>query len=423
MKSTIRIFLAIAFCFLCTSVQAAGVVKDVQVHLEIKGAAPPPQVYQRMVDSIHKVGEALLIAKDDDPDPELRDLYSKTVRQVFDRVLLGYSVEEADVKIGPVSLVEVTLRPWGEVVQKVKVEWDYGDTAPTVLPLLKHDLEGLDQTICNSLVGLPIESLDWASAMNKVFWLDQLSLQLPEYRPHIEIKPGTECIVKISLQPVGATIKEVKLEVRSANLPSLVLYELKSPLKEASQQLYHLPVAFAARHSQDFEQLFQKTAAQQSIAQKYGLTLTAQLEPASQTVLTVTGETSKYRLFMEGYLDFGREKDNTSVKLHVGQQVKPKDEVFFETTFVPASVAWHWSVGYSRTLQPNLTAGLRHSLSDQNNTLFLNYAITPLYSLRLERDQPSGVKEVALRYRLHDFLSAEYIVRDRENWLRLIGTL
>lgn len=423
MKSTIRIFLGIAFCLFCAQAQAAGIVKDVQVHLEIKGAAPPPQVYQRIVDSIHKVGEALLIAKDDEPDPDLRDLYSKTLRQVFDRVLLGYTVEEADVQIGTVSVVKVTLRPWGEVVQNVNVEWDYGDTSPFVVPLFKRDLEGLDQTIRKSLLGLPVESLEWASAMNKVFWLDQLLLQLPEYRPHIEIKSGTDCTVKIVLQPLGTTIKEVKLDIRSPNLPSMILYDLKPPLKEAAQQLYHLPVAFAARHSQDFEQLFKEVAVQQSVAQKYGLTLTTQLDPASQTVLTVTGETNKYRLFLEGYLDFGRQKDSTSVKLHVGQKMKARDEVFVETTFVPASVAWHWSVGYSRTLQPNLTAGLRRSLSEQDNTLFLNYAITPLYTLRLERDQTSGVKEVALRYRLHDFLSAEYIVRDRENWLRLIGTL
>ena len=43
------------------------------------------------------------------------------------------------------------------------------------------------------------------------------------------------------------------------------------------------------------------------------------------------------------------------------------------------------------------------------------------FLLRVEHHFKSDLNEVALRYKLHEFVSLEYVKNNEDNWLRLVG--
>ena len=66
-------------------------------------------------------------------------------------------------------------------------------------------------------------------------------------------------------------------------------------------------------------------------------------------------------------------------------------------------------------------ASLRYDFSDQDFIAAFEYEFLKDWLIRYEHKIDNDKKEAAIRYRLHDFLSVEYVVDQRENWLRFIG--
>lgn len=94
-----------------------------------------------------------------------------------------------------------------------------------------------------------------------------------------------------------------------------------------------------------------------------------------------------------------------------------------ETTFIPGTVVWQFAPGWSHMLGPKTEAGIKYSISNESSVVWLKQDLTPNWSLRLERMASLGRSELAVRYKLHDFLSAEYIFTSEDKWLRLVGNL
>jgi hypothetical protein len=94
-----------------------------------------------------------------------------------------------------------------------------------------------------------------------------------------------------------------------------------------------------------------------------------------------------------------------------------------EITLIPTSVTWEFVPGWGHRLGPRTEAGAKYNLSSELGLLWLKQELDDRWSLRLERTPAKGFNEVALRYKLHEFLSAEYIVTTNNRWLRLVGNL
>ncbi len=63
--------------------------------------------------------------------------------------------------------------------------------------------------------------------------------------------------------------------------------------------------------------------------------------------------------------------------------------------------------------------GLNTRLGDKRDILWLYQNLGKRWMLRLERTPGTGYNELGIRYKLHDFLSAEYVISNKEHWLRL----
>ena len=398
-------------------------VEAVTVSVLAGDAPPPSRVIKRMEQSIATVGDHVLTGRKVTDVEGGRASYEKLIKEIFDRVLVGYSVQEVNIAPGPTAHIAVRILPWGDIVRRVVLETDLGGMSPQLTDLFRRDLGNIEDKIGQVLIGMPVDSVDWASSVSKSVIREYLAAQLPEFRVNMEIIAGQTTTVKLSLAPAGPLVKDVRVTLRSKTIPNFLLLEARPVVEDAANPIRGLPVAFVERHNGYFKDMLTKIATAQPVTRRYGLNLTSTLRPGVATDMEISAETTKYNVSLEGYLDMGRKENDTSARLHVGQYLGRQDELFMEVTFIPASVTWEFVPGWGHRLGPTTEAGVKYNLSSKQGLFWLKQNLDDRWSLRLERTPVTGIYEAGLRLKLHEFLSAEYIVTTNNRWLRLVGNL
>ncbi|SDD81940.1 hypothetical protein [Sporomusa acidovorans] len=405
-----------------TGLAAADTVDSIEV--TVSAVEPPPaRIARRMNTSIMTVGEQMLVGRTISDVETNQAKYENLIGDIFNRVLVGYTVEQVHLTPGASTGILVVVKPWGDVVRDVSLEVDCGSLSPEVLKLIKNDMGKLEDQVANVLIGLPVDSVEWAGGISKNVIRELLAAELPEFRSNLEITAGQQTIVKLSLSPAGPIINNVQLSLRSRTIPNILLADARPAIAEAANMLRGLPVAFVERHKDYFMDKLQTTAAKHPLVKRYGITLTPVINPGTDTDITLNAETTKYRLMLEGNLDMGRQEDNTSAKLHVGKFTGKQDEAFLEIKFIPNNLDWEFEPGWGHKFNNNTTGGLRYNISERESILWVNHYFGTNWMLRLEDTPKNDYYEFGLRYKMHDFLSAEYIVTEKENWLRLVANL
>lgn len=395
-----------------------------KVTVKVMAAEPPPErIAKRMNNSVATVGEQMLTGRTLEDVKGNQAGYERLIREIFDRVLVGYSVENVIITPGETTNIMVAITPWGDVVRDATVEIEVNGLSPELTAIIKKDIGKIDDQVSNVLVGLPVDAVDWAGGVSKTVIREMLADKLPEFRSNLEITTGQHTLVKVSLIPQGPIINDVNLSLRSRTIPNILLNEAKPAAQEAANMLRGLPVAFVERHKDYFTNTITTTAANHPIAKQYGLTLAPVINPGSETSIVLNAETNKYKISLEGSLDIGRDEDNASAKLHVGKYFNKRDEAFMEVRFIPSSVSWKFEPGWAHKFTETTFAGVRYNFTDDQSILWLNHYVGPNWTIRLERTPETNYNEFGVRYKMHEFLSAEYVITKKENWLRLVANL
>jgi hypothetical protein len=419
-------FVILAIFFLAVGVASANaeVVEKVTVNIipASETQEPPDRIAKRMAASVSTVGEHVLLGRKVSDIIESRASYEKLIKEIFERVLVGYSVQQVTIIPGSQVQITVEIASWGEVVHDVKLEVDVGSVSPDVLTLVKKDIGDLESQVNGLLIGLPIDAVDWAGSVSKVVIRDMLAVQLPEFYANLDIVPGSHTIVKLSLSPRGPLVQSVHVTLQSQTIPNLLLFQVRPTVEDATNSLIGLPVTFIDRHRDYFTAKLLATAAQQPVTRRYGLLLTPVINAGSDTEIILQAETTKYRVLLEGYLDIDRADDATSFKLHAGKLLNKRDEAFLEVNFIPSKVTWEFLPGWGHRIG-STDVGMKYNTTSERGIFWLNQELGHHWTLRMERTPVSGYTEVGVRYKLHEFLSAEYVITNNENWLRLVANL
>lgn len=395
-----------------------------KITVTISAAEPPPaRVAKRMTASVTTVGTQMLAGRTVSEVQASQDSYEKLVREIFDRVLVGYTVGQVRITPGTTTHIWVEVVPWGDVVRDVILEVDFGNLSPAVQGLLQTDMSRVEEQIANVLTGLPVDSIEWAGGVSTAVIRELLADRLPEFRSNLEIAGGPTTHIKLSLLPVGPVIDTVHVAMRSRTIPNVLLAKADPAVSGAAGMLRGLPVAFVERHQDYFTEAITAAAAGHPIAGQYGLQLTTLVEPGRDTQIIVNAETSKYRVMLEGSLDMGREENNTAAKLHFGKFTGNRDEVFLEVEFLPDNLTWEFEPGWGHKFTDNTMAGFRYNFSEQESTLWVNHYVGANWTIRFEHTPRPEYNEFGVRYKLHDFLSTEYVITNKESWLRLVANL
>lgn len=428
MRKKIAVYLSLLLLFVCLAVPKEALafgdtVESIAVSVSSEQAPPPDRVAKRMAASIKTIGEHLVIGHKVSEIDSGRASYEKLVKEVFDRVLVGYTVSDVAIEPGQITNIKVSLEPWGETVKTVKLEIDFQHFSPEIAALIKQDMGNVQDKVGEVLIGLPIDAVEWAGAVSQSLIREKLAAQLPEFYTNLEIVPGVQTVVKLSLSPNGPVVRDTHVSIRSSSIPNILLLEARPIVESSVQQLNGLPVAFVERHSEYFINRIKGAAAAHPVTERYGLVLTPQLYPGSDTELVLKAETTKYRVWLEGYMDIGRKADTSSVKFHLGRRVNSDNELFTEVTFIPSTVYWNFAAGWGHKLSKDNFSGIKYDFTEQETTFWAHHRLNNNWSLRLERTPKNGRNEIGIRYKLHEFVSLEYIFNNEDRWLRVVGNL
>ncbi len=397
-------------------------VESVRVEV-VAGAVPSPLVLRRMSESVKSIGEHLLLGHTTGEVSQRREHYEKLLRDVFDRVLIGYTVQRAQIDPGSVTQIRLHITPWGDTVGEVAIQVDYSGIAPEAVPLVKTDMGKMEQEIQAALIGLPVDAVDWASGVARELIREILRRQLPEFHFSLDVEAGRRTKVRLSLFPVGQLVKETQVSLRSNSIPNLLLVHARPGVEAQARSMRGLPVEYVERHLKYFTEKVRQATLTDPLIRQFDLKVTPVVRPGTDAEVAVEVEAETWRISAEVFMDVGRDQDNVSGKAHLGRLIGPGDEAFIEVKVFPGDMTWHVMPGWGHRFGSDTWAGLRYRLNDRALGWWLNQGLGGRWSLRGEHWPNIDSSEVGIRYKLHDFLSAEFVLTNDRNWLRLVGHL
>lgn len=384
---------------------------------------PSSRVVKRMSESVRMIGEHILLGRKVGDVAGRKESYEKLVRDVFDRVLVGYTIESVRIETGRDAQIEISLFPWGDTVREVVFQVDYSGIAAEAIPLVQSDMGRLNEDIKGALTGLPVDSVDWASGVARDLIRELLREKLPEFHFSLDVEAGKQTMVRMSLFPVGELVKNANVSIRSGTIPNLLLVHARPAVENQARSMRGLPVAYVRRHLPFFRDRLDRAAVQDMLIKKFELKVKSEISPGTDTEAIVAVEAETWRITAEAYLDIGRSRDNVSGKAHIGKAIGRYDEVFLELKLLPGSMSWEFMPGWGHQLGSETWAGFRYRTNDKEWVAWMNQGLGGRWLLRAERWPHLEWTEIGVRYKLHDFLSVEFVVNNETNWLRLVGHL
>ena len=423
------------YFFLSASAQAMPRIETVTAQVTSTATIPTP-VRTRMEKSVAAIAQQILAGKPVEVFAVEQMQDENLIREVFDKVLVGYAVENVAIAVTPVdvdanqAMVTVRLTPWASRVEQVQMRLAVDGMPPAVEAMVRQDLQGVDAVFARNLDGLPVAAMDWANGILKESLRQFMAVHLPSFRADFDIAAGTTTVVSLTVYPRVPVIRTVDLNMRSDTMPNVMLLEYRNLMQEKANLLLGVPVVFARRHAQTFTQMMAETLDSQRDFQALDMTTQVELTIGEQTRVMSRSNSKRYRLRLEGQTDVGRGQGEgrTRFRLHAGQMLSPKDEAYLQADVFPDDLTWDWSLGYAHDASAQFSWGGRYDFRRDGAALLLYYRLHPRWLLRYEQrfggdlDAATGWRrETALGYRMHDFLRVELVRGEAATWLRFLG--
>ncbi len=419
-----------AFCIMaasccCTPTAFAGSTVDDVTASVVADTPIPAIVRQRMETTVTAIGAQLLSGRKISEVEAERQKQEAIIHEVFDKVLVGYTVESVTLTPGEKARVEIRLLPWADVVRAVHVDVLVEGMPPFVEELARRDLADVGSVFDEGLQGLPVAASDWTNGVLKRSLQDYMDAHLPEFRADFDVLPGPETKVSLTVYPRLPVVRTIDLSMRSDSIPNFTLLNHRKLMQDTVNMMIGVPVAFVERHEQEFSDRFAATLDTLGDFRALDLHTVVTMKPGSDMSVMSRSDTKAYLIRLEGWADIGRRDDDdisrAVFRLHLGKRFSPRDEFFLQTDIAPQDVRWTWELGYTRHLAEATRLTLRYDMREKDFILGGEQELGRKWMLRYEYRWTDQLGEGALRYRLHDFLSLEYVISTDDKWVRLIG--
>lgn len=428
MQRALRNLLFLAFAVLSLSLWSqttarAAPVSEIRVNVVDTSGLTSPLLLERMTLSMQSVAEQLFLDKDAERLSASTADYARLMTEIGDRALTGYKVERVDFGFGEQTKVTIYLSAWAEVVTAVEVELNFSGVDETAAERLLLEAPHLKEKITNTLSGASLDAVDWVGSALRQLVRREIDATLPEFRASVDLSQrGKSILAQIIIYPVGQTVQNVSFELRSETVPNLLLLQAKERLRHKADALRGLPVAYVERRRPELEKGLLAEATAEKVVPLYSLKPLLTLVPGVDTIVDIRMEADKYKIWLEGYGDIGKDDGNISGRAHFGKYISDKIEIFGEGSVVLDSMEWEFAPGVAWH-GGNTTVSVARRLSSHENDYRLEYSFSPKWVLRAERFSGEHINEFGIRYRVHEFLSFEYVYSNDKPYLRLIGNL
>lgn len=411
----------ISFVSVNAGAEAAPVLVDtVKVEVQAEGHLPI-LIQRRMEASVHTIAEQVLTGHNVNETMIKRSEYEQLIREVFNRILIGYTVTAVQIVPDSDTQVTVHLIPWDDVIKKIDTTVQVEGMPDEIAALALQDVAGVENLFEQNMLGLPIDAADWTNGILKSSLNVFMQEHLPEFRADFDVEPGTVTKVKIVLYPKVPVVRNVDLAMRSESMPNILLLNYRPQIQKKTDIMLGVPVNFVKRHSAYFNQVLVASLDKQKDFRFLHVKTHIDLNPGEKTYVKSYSDTDRYSFKLEGYFDLNSKDDNTLFRIHLGRFISSLDEVFTEMDFYPQSVTWKAFYGYEREILPTVKMGMKYDSNAHNGVFLFKKKFDNKWLLRYEYAFADQTEEIGLRYKIHDFVSLEYIINDNDSWLRLIG--
>lgn len=409
----------------CPQTTEAAKIDAVRVSVAAEGGDIPPSVENRIQASISSIGSRVLVGKDDAPfrlDPAA---YDRVLADIVNRVVVGYIVADMHVSYGPETEISVLLQPVGRIIRDVDVSVEYGNLTPEAEALVRQDLAGVEERMAALLIGLPVDSVGWAESVSQSAGRDYLAVVLPEFQAGFDVESGEHTRVRIYLLPQGPIVRSGTLNFRETTIPRVLMYRAAERTEARLRGLEGLPVAFVQRHNREIASSMEEELLKDSFIRKYDIAIRTEFQAGETSELKVDALTDHWYIRTEAWLDAGRDGNkNTAVDGVLGHYVGRNDLVFGEARLYPGPMDWNVYAGWAHRFGREFLLGYKYDMVENSSHAVARKTFGDRWAFRYDRDFREGNNEYGLSYRIHNYMTLEYVYTDDDGkWLRLIANL
>jgi len=423
MKSKIILTLAAMTSFLPLQQAFSMPIEHVYVQvIDVTDGTSAP-LLNKMSNSMQLVAQQLLLDRDTEAILPAQQEYATLLSDIADRVLTGYYLQSTQLTVDKESELILQVRPWNTAIRNVQVDLQFSGIEEQTSELLESKLPTLRKQLEDTIKGASVDASDWADGVLRKIVRQQVEEALPEFKVAVDlVNEADKTVVQVIVYPVGQLVRNVDYSMRSDAIPNILLMKLKHKYADECNKLRGLPVNYVERQKQEIEEFLLNKLRNEPEIIKYELQPFVNITPDTDMDVEILIDSNKYKIWFEGYGDIGRNEDNLSGKAHFGKFISPKEEFFGEVETVLDDVDWNFGVGYTRYWGKSGWTYVRR-IPDGENNYKLEYNLDPKWRLRAEHFAKKNRNEYGVRYRIHEFLSAEYVYGGDEFYLRIIGNL
>ena len=415
-------------CLLWIETVLAAPVTMVNVSIRDEAGKTSPVLLRKMEDSMQVVAAQLFNGRDSDFIAADSAGYERLLSEISDRVITGYQTNRVVLSTvqgqdGTAVNLAFTVVPWSQTVQKVDVDIQFSGISPFAAAVLQEKIPALREQLQQTLQGASLDAADWAGGILRGQVKNSVEAVLPDFKAAVDLTTRDDTVaVQVIIYPVGELVRNVQYSMVSKSIPNILLMKLKYKYADKAKSLQGLPVSYLeAEQKMLTDRLLHDLSEEHQVARQY-LTPQVVIRPGAETQLDISLESHTYKIWFEGYGDVGRKDHNLSGRAHLGRFISRRDELFGEVGVDLKDVRWDFSLGYAYHWGKSTLSYMRRVPADAN-VYRLEYDFTPKWRFRYEHFGDTKVNEYAIRYRIHEFLSGEYVYSTKKSYFRIIGNL
>ena len=398
-------------------------ISNVKVQVIDVGGGTSSVLLDRMSSSMQVVSDQLFLEKDVDAVAAAELEYERLLTEIGDRVFTGYELERVDCNVGTAMSVTMYARAWSSLIEQPVIDLQFSGVEPETAKLLEKSLPTLREELYGTIKGASYDAGSWAGGILRKIVRERVENSLPEFKAAVDVvQEGQGTVVQVIIYPVGQLVTEIAYELRSDDIPNILLMDLKYKYQSECNKLRGLPVEYVRAHQKELEHRLETVIAEEQTVKQYNLQPHVTLGPAAELDVSIMLDSGEYKIWFEGYGDIGRDKDNLSGTAHIGKFISPKDEMFGEGRVYLDNVRWRFGLGYTIYWGKSRWT-YQHIMPTGDDNYKLEYELSPKWRLRGEYCDGENRKEFGVRYRIHEFLGVEGVYGDDELYLRVIGNL
>ncbi len=406
----------------------AAPVTSVNVSICDESGKTSPVLLHKMEDSMQVVASQLFNGRDSEFISADTLGYEHLLSEISDRVITGYQtnrvVLSTEQKQDRTTInLFFSITPWAQTVEKVGVDIQFSGVSPFVATVLQEKIPALRKQLQKTLQGASLDAVDWAGGILRSQVKNCVETALPDFRAAADLttKDGN-AYVQVIIYPVGELIRTVQYSMVSKSIPNILLMKLKYKYADKAKSLQGLPISYIeTNHEMLAERMLQELSAEPQV-RRHHLTPRIEIRPGAETQVDISLESHEYKIWFEGYGDIGRKDHNLSGRAHFGKFISRRDEIFGEAGVDFKDVRWDFSAGYAYHWGKTTLSYMRRVPADANVYRF-EYDFTPKWRFRYEHFGDTKDNEYAVRYRIHEFLSGEYVYSTNKSYFRIVGNL